>query len=92
LVVASVLAGMHHGLTKEISPPEMIQESEVIDPEVTLPVKWQDSLDEFNQATILPQYFDEEFCRIFHHCRTCELDRFSSQISNKDFEWYLRSI
>ena len=55
---------MHHGLTKEISPPEMIQESEVIDPEVTLPVKWQDSPDEFNQATILPQYFDEEFCRI----------------------------
>ena len=92
LVVASVLAGMHAGLKQKISPPEMIQESEVIDPEVTLPVKWQDALDEFNQATILPQYFDEEFCRIFHHCRSCELDRFSSQISNKDFEWYLRSI
>ena len=32
LVVAAVLAGMHAGLKQKISPPEMIQESEVIDP------------------------------------------------------------
>ncbi len=92
LVVASVLAGMHHGLKQKSSPPKMINESEVIDPEITLPVKWQDALDEFKKAGVLPNYFHEEFCRIFHHCRACELDRFSSQISNKDFEWYLRSI
>ena len=62
--VASVLEGMHHGMTKKFSPPEMIQESEVIDPEVTLPVKWQDALDEFRKAKVLPHYFNEELSYI----------------------------
>ena len=92
LVMASVLSGIHYGLKNEVSPPTMINEGEVIDPEVTLPVKWHAALEAFSQAEVLPKYLSKEYCEAFHKCRSCEMDRFTSQISNKDYEWYLRSI
>ena len=92
LVMACVLAGIHCGLKNKITPPEMISEREVIDPEVTLPVKWDKALDAFENATILNEYLGNEYSDLFLRSRRCEMDRFTSQISNKDFEWYLRSI
>jgi len=92
LVMACVLAGIHCGLKNKITPPEMISEREVIDPEVTLPVKWDKALDAFENATILNEYLGNEYSDLFLRSRRCEMDRFTSQISNKDFEWYLRTI
>jgi glutamine synthetase len=92
LVMACVLAGIHWGLKKQIEPPRMIAEGEVIDPTVTLPVRWEAALDAFQNAEVIPNYLGQEYCRIFLHSRRCESDRFHSQTSNKDFEWYLRSI
>ena len=92
LVMACVLAGIHCGLKNKITPPEMISEREVIDPEVTLPVKWDKALDAFENATVLNEYLGNEYSDLFLRSRRCEMDRFTSQISNKDFEWYLRSI
>ena len=92
LVLATVLAGISEGLKKQVEPPPMIAESEVIDPTVTLPVRWQAALDAFQNAKVIPNYLGEEYCRVFLHSRRCESDRFHSQMSNKDYEWYLRSI
>ena len=69
-----------------------IAEGEVIDPEITLPVKWDKALDAFEKATVLNEYLGSEYSDLFLRSRRCEMDRFTSQISNKDFEWYLRSI
>ena len=92
LVMACVLAGIHYGLINKITPPAMIAEGEVIDPEITLPVKWDKALDAFEKATVLNEYLGSEYSDLFLRSRRCEMDRFTSQISNKDFEWYLRSI
>ncbi len=92
LVMACVLAGIHYGLKNQITPPKMIAEGEVIDPEITLPVKWDKALDTFENASVLNEYLSNEYSDLFLRSRRCELDRFASQISNKDFEWYLRSI
>jgi len=70
----------------------MISEGKVIDPEVTLPVKWDKALEAFENATVLNEYLGSEYSDLFLRSRRCEMDRFTSQISNKDFEWYLRSI
>ena len=92
LVMACVLAGIHYGLINKITPPAMIAEGEVIDPEITLPVKWDKALDAFEKTTVLNEYLGSEYSDLFLRSRRCEMDRFNSQISNKDFEWYLRSI
>ena len=92
LVMACVLAGIHYGLKNQITPPKMIAEGEVIDPEITLPVKWDKALDAFENASVLNEYLSNGYSDLFLRSRRCEMDRFTSQISNKDFEWYLRSI
>ena len=50
------------------------------------------ALDAFENATVLNEYLGNEYSDLFLRSRRCEMDRFTSQISNKDFEWYLRSI
>ena len=92
LVLAAILGGISDGLKNNTKPPQMIAESEVINPEITLPVRWETALGAFEKANILPNYLGAEYSKVFLHSRRCECDRFHSQIGNKDFEWYLRSI
>ena len=43
----------------------MISEGEVIDPEITLPVKWDKSLDAFESGSILKQYLGSSYSDLF---------------------------
>ena len=60
--------------------------------EVTLPTRWDAALGLFDRSKLLPRYLDKEFCRIFSVCRHSESDQFQAQISNRDYEWYLRAV
>ena len=60
--------------------------------EVALPIRWEAALDRFKKSEVLPEYFGEEFCRVFEIIRRSECDQFHAQISNLDYEWYLRSV
>ena len=93
LVVAAVLAGIHHGITNRCKPDTMVPEGTFYrDDEVTLPVRWDDALARFDAGKVLPHYLGKEFCRIFSVCRHSESDQFHAQISNRDYEWYLRAV
>lgn len=92
LVLAAVLAGLHHGIVNKIDPGVMVQPGEEIDDKVTLPVRWELALDAFDAGSILPQYFGQEYHRVFGSCRREECDRFRAEISNRDYEWYLRAV
>jgi glutamine synthetase len=92
LVAAAVLAGMHHGLVNKVEPGPMIHEREKIEEVVTLPTCWPLALDVFDKGTILPGYFGEDYHRIFGICRREESDRFQAEVSDRDYEWYLRAV
>jgi len=92
LVVASVLAGIHHGITQKCEPGKMVKQGELLDHVVTLPIRWPVALDTFDAGTILPGYLGEEYHELFSLCRREEEGRFSSEIPAKDFEWYLRAV
>jgi len=93
LVVAAILAGMHHGLVNRIEPPEMIREKEVVKPgKPTLPLHWNLALSSLEEARILPAGMGPEFIRVFGQCRRCEAERFQAQVSNIDYDWYLRVV
>jgi glutamine synthetase len=55
-------------------------------------VHWPQALDAFEAGTILPRYLGEEFARIFALCRREESNRFQTEVSNRDYEWYLRAV
>jgi glutamine synthetase len=92
LVVAAVMAGIHHGITNKSDPGPMVPENSDIEYEVTLPVRWADALNAFEAGKILPKYFGEEYHRVFGICRREESDIFHSEVSSKDYQWYLRSV
>ena len=93
LVAAAILAGIHYGITGQCEPTEMIAEGTLIDKqEITLPRRWDAALDRFGNSAILPEYLGEEFCRVYEIVRRSECDRFHEQVSNRDYEWYLRGV
>lgn len=92
LVVSSILAGLHHGLTNKVEPGAMTPEREDIDYEVTLPVRWEKALDAWDAAKILPKYFGKEFHKTYGIAKREEADIFHSEVTDRDYEWYLRAV
>jgi glutamine synthetase len=93
LVMAAVLAGIHHGLENKCDPGPMIAEGEEIAEEViSLPQHWPDALDAFDASKILPRYLGGEYCELFSIIRRDECAAFKATISNVDYQWYLRTV
>jgi len=92
LVVAAIMAGIHHGIANQIEPGPMVAEKQKVDYEVTLPVRWSKALDAFQAGQVLPRYFGEKYHGLFEACRREESDLFNAEISDRDYEWYLRAV
>jgi len=92
LVLAAVLAGVHHGMVNRLEPGTMVQQGESVEEVVTLPVRWETALDALAAARVLPGYLGHEYCKVFEAARREEAEMFHSQVSLKDYQWYLRAI
>jgi len=90
LVMAALLAGLHHGIENRCEPGPMVRQGEVIREQVTLPLRWEAALDAFAASTVLPRYLGERYHRIYAACRREECDRVHAEIPDRDYEWYLR--
>ena len=92
LVLAAILGGIHHGITNRVDPGPMVTPGSVIEERVELPVNWYAALDAFDAGKILPKYLGERYHELYGTCRREECDRFHSEISDRDYEWYLRAV
>jgi len=92
LVVAAVLAAMHHGITRQLEPEPMTPEKTEIEYTVTLPVRWPLALDAYQAGTILPDYLGQEYHRVYGVCRSEEATLFHAEVTDRDYAWYLRAV
>jgi glutamine synthetase len=92
LVMAAILAGIHHGVSNRCDPGPMVSPGEVIEEKITLPTRWEAALDAFDAGKILPQYLGKRYHDLYATCRREECDRFHAEITDRDYEWYLRAI
>lgn len=92
LVAAAVIAGIHYGLEHELEPDRLVEEGEEVELVTTLPVRWDEALDRFRASTFLPQYLGGEYCRVYEHARRVENRRFHNEITDRDYQWYLRNV
>jgi glutamine synthetase len=90
LVMAAILAGIHHGIQNRCEPGPMVRPGEVLKEEATLPLRWEAALDAFAAGGVLPWYLGERYHRIYAACRREECDRVHGQVTDRDYEWYLR--
>jgi glutamine synthetase len=92
LVVATVLAGIHHGIAKPSRHQEpTVGDGYAEDGGVALPIRWPLALQQFADGGILKPYLGEDWCEAFHTARSFEAENHHFTIPSLDYEWYLRT-
>jgi len=93
LVMAAVLAGLLHGMNKNLDPGRPVPSgADLSDAKVTLPRRWDDALALFRDSSTLPEYLGKTYCNTFAALRQGECNDYHGRVSNLDYEWYLRAL
>jgi glutamine synthetase len=89
LVMAAVLAGIHHGLTNRLDAGEKSTGNVGAEVDEQLPLNLWRALDATRDAKILPGYFGTNYCRIYAEVKQAEFAAFMETISKQEYDWYL---
>jgi glutamine synthetase len=88
LVIASILAGMRHGIANEIDPgPAVEGNSESIEAP-PLPTAWVNSLNLFQRSKIVREAFGSPFQEVFSRLKHAERSSFERIVTPLDHLWY----
>jgi len=89
LILAAILAGVHHGIVNKIDPgpPAVGNVSREPDPE--LPFSLEDALKRLENASLLTSYFGGEAISLYRETKATELARFRKLITAEEYDWYL---
>ncbi|MGI9273517.1 MAG: glutamine synthetase family protein [Endozoicomonas sp.] len=92
LVMATLLAGIHHGLTQKITPPPLIAGDAIKQAPRSLPENLREALSALDQSEILKEYFGEDFISVYMAIRQEELTVFEREITRREYDWLLTMI
>ena len=92
LVLAAVLAGIHHGLEQRLDPGAPVTGNAYAEVPPSLPLSWEAAIAALAAAKVLPDYLGHPFCRLYRVCRAAERDRFDDMITPTEYAWYLGSV
>lgn len=92
LVMAALMAGVHHGMKNRIDPGKMIEQGAKITPKLKIPHRWEAAIDRFERSKVLPEYLGEDYCRYYAMVRRFEAEQYHNQVPQIDFDWYLRAV
>jgi glutamine synthetase len=89
LVLATALAGLHHGITNKTDPgpPCPGNAGERLDP--GLPFRPHRALDRMAEGTFLASYLGADYLRTYVACKARELESFGAHIGPVEYDWYL---
>lgn len=89
LVLAVVLAGVHHGLTNRLDPGPAWTGNvcEAVDPE--MPLDWGEAIERLAESPVLSDYLGEEYLQLYCETKRVERRSFLDHISRREYDWYL---
>jgi len=91
LAVATVLAGMHHGIVQRLDPGDPVTGNGYeLPPDTTLPLNWHAALERAAGSALLKQYLGADFVDVFMAVKRAECERFNAEPTALDYQWYLR--
>jgi glutamine synthetase len=92
LAVAAVLAAAAHGIDGQLDPGPPVEGNGYAQAgERPLPGSWRRALMVAENSQFLPQALGEQFMKIFLAIKLQECARFSAEVSELDYAWYLRN-
>jgi glutamine synthetase len=89
LVIAAVLAGMHHGIENRLDPGPAASGNAGAEVDATLPLTLWDALKTLREARILPNWLGDDYPAIYASVKEAEFAAFMQTVSRQEFEWYL---
>jgi glutamine synthetase len=89
LLAALVLAGMLHGLDRQLDPGPILAGNAYRDSTPTIPLSWPEALAVFERSTFAREWLGERFVRLFAETRRGEMQDFGSHVPAIDYAWYL---
>lgn len=89
LVTAWVLAGIHHGLTRQLEPPPLTTGNAYEQPGEPLPLRWGAAIDRFAGSRFAVEYLGENFVKLYSTVKQAEMEEFESHISPLEIARYL---
>ncbi|MEE8189854.1 MAG: glutamine synthetase family protein [Kiloniellales bacterium] len=91
LVLATALAGIHHGITRDITPPPAFEGNAGYAVDEGLPLRPRRALECLLESKVLADYFGAEYPGVYAACKTAEQDVFEEAISAQEYAWYLQA-
>ena len=94
LAVAALLAAIHHGITHKIDPgAPIVGDGYALAAEqgLSLPRHWNRALDAFAESAAMRDYLGARFHQMFTAIKRAEYDRYHAQVTELDYDWYLRN-
>lgn len=92
LVLAAVLAGIHHGITERLDPGAPVAGNGYEKRSKRIPTNWFEAIDAFYRASVMKEYLGEKTVDVFATLKEVEADRFHAEPQPQDFDWYLRTV
>jgi glutamine synthetase len=89
LVIAAVIAGMHHGLENRLDPGAKFSGNAGTEIAEDLPLTVWDSLSAIRAAKILPRWLGADYPAIYASVKEAEFASFMEAISPREYDWYL---
>ena len=93
LAAAAILAGADHGIDREIDPGAPVAgDGYQVTDAPPLPVHWPLAIERFAQSALAREYFGKRFVEIYAAVKRSESQRYFSEITHQDYDWYLQTV
>ncbi|MBT5415047.1 MAG: glutamine synthetase [Rhodospirillaceae bacterium] len=92
LVLAAILAGLHHGIVRKIDPGERTVGNAYEQHGTTVPTRWEDALDALADGEILPRYIDPDLLRVYRTTKESERRSFLREVPPAERALFLRAV
>jgi glutamine synthetase len=92
LVVAWMLAGMHHGLAAGREPPPPVVGNAYRADGEALPTHWATAIERFAASDFAREYLGKPFAELYATVKQGELDDFDTYVTPLEIEWYMGAL
>ena len=89
LVMAAVLAGLHHGLAGKLEPTPAATGNAGASVDPALPLTIWDALARLREAPLLSDYFSARYVEAYWTVKQAEFQSFMNDIHPREWHWYL---
>ena len=92
LAAATVLGAAHVGIQGKLDPgPPIVGNGYNQADRASLPMTWHAALEQAAQSEFLRDALGPEFLKVFLAIKRQECERFSAEVTDLDYDWYLRT-